>query len=689
MNKRAVLSLLLVLMLFSVACSLGELPPRRSADVKPSPTPSVESSDEPEVLSIFSLLRSGPITTFHSWLTPESQQRISAEEIRDRSARLNKTLGIKYVKLSDLTKLERASDNSIAVYESMMVFDTAYGVMERPVTMTFLRNAATGRWELDWSPSLLFPGLNEENDVVIEIEQGRRGNLYDRNMKPLAVDGEVKTVGAVAGSYNRDNDENVAKLLGITVERIDELLSQSWVGDGMFVPLFSSVTLTPEQVGKLPQYSLTVRNSPTRVYPEDDLFAHLVGYVGEVTGDDIASEDGSYYVAGDLIGKRGLELLFEERLRPKKGITVFLSGRERQILYQSDPGDGEDIVLTVDTELQRHLYDMLKEEESQAVAVHPMTGQILALVSTPSFSPNAFVHGMSDGEYSALVNDPALPMLNRFQLRYAPGSTAKVLTFLAGFNTGVIDEYTIKDIQGDRWQPDESWGGYHVIRLIQYDYPQDPEMALINSDNIFFAQVAVEAGAARFTEQMRHFGVTEEVPCEYPFDEAQLSNDGTLENEVLLADAAFGQGEFQITALQMATIFGSIVNGGDVYEPYLVKAREPQIWKSQIATPHTFDVLRQAMRKLISTAYVDTVERPYAELAGKTGTAETTFDETLNRRSEDSWFIGFDIRNPSFVLAIQIQNIHRQEERVTGAMRFAEAFDRIYREGAAPYVPSP
>lgn len=679
------LSLLFVI--GAIACDM-ELAERPTVTAPVHIGETLKPTEDGEIDTIFSLIRNTQWPVLMNWLTFDSHREVTLEQIEERHAKVSERLGVMTKDLVNTRKLERASDQNIQVFEAEMVLETRYGRMERPLTLTFLKNVTENRWELDWTPALIFPGLTDDNDLLVETSRGKRGQIYDRNMRPLAIEGVKFTVGAVAGSYNVESNQDVADLLGLTVEQIERTMSQSWIGPGMFVPLMTTQNLSTEQMERLPQFGLTVRRAESRFYPAGASLAHLVGYVGEVTTDEI-ERSGGYYSQGDIIGKRGLESLFEVKLRPVLGVTVYLSGAERTVLYERASDDGEDIVLTIDSQLQQSLYEHFKDDEGQVVGIHPASGDLLVLMAVPSFDPNLFVGGISSQDYDALLQNPSTPMVNRFQLRYAPGSTAKILTFMAGYNLGVINDQTIKTITEKQWQPGPAWGGYKVTRLVEYMEPQSPIQAIVVSDNIFFAQVAVEAGKEGFLNQWQQgFGVGEEIPTEYPFYRSQVSNDGTFDNEVLLADAAYGQGQFQITAMQLADIYSGVVTG-NIMKPRLLKEQEPEIWKPDIASEATRQSLMSAMRASVQRTHVNTVDRPYASLAGKSGTAEVAFDQQSGKQGIDSWFIGFDMDNPSLMLGVQIQQIQRRDDGVTAPRRFGEAFDIIYKEGASPYQPSP
>lgn len=639
-------------------------------------------SREDQIDHILRLVSNRENSLLKNYITAESFNRYGDDQIITRQQEVDKRLGVRQIDLRDISLLDILSDKNIEVYEMVMSLVTDYGPIERPLTLTFILNEKLDRWELEWTPAAIFPGLTANNDIVVEILQAPRGTIYDRSGRELAVDGLKQQVGAVSGVYDMSKHADVAALLDMTKEEVERKMSQSWIRDNMFVPLQIASSYAPDQVAHFSEYGLSVRTIQSRLYPYDDAFAHLIGYVADVTfeGDDDPKHE--TYRSGDVEGKRGLEAHFEEELRPERGVRVSLTGGNNEVLFERLATAGKDYYLTVDAELQRKIFETVKEYTASTTAIDPISGDILALVSTPSFSPNSMSAGISNHEYQALVNDSRLPLLNRFQLRYPPGSTFKIATSIAAFNSGVLSESTTKTITGSNWQHNSSWGGYYVSRIVVKNEPQDLISAISISDNIFFAQLVTDMGVDVFYDELLNLGLNENVPSEYPFYRSQITNSGEPGTEIMMADTAYGQGQLQITQVHLAAIYASLVNGGNIYEPHVLKGHEGTIWKENICNSENLRLLRKAMRNSVTTTHVNTVNRDYANFAGKSGTVQRGWDEELEEQVIDTWFIGFDNDNPTMILATQLQDMHKREDNASAFSLWGEIMDHIYENGA-------
>ncbi len=676
---KIIFSLLSLILLFTlISCDPSEFladDPKETGSEKESLN--VETGEGSS--DVLKLIEKRDFRELYPNFTSASRSQYKLEDIISRQEQIDERIGLQTMHLENVRKLDRASDERISVYEMNVVMQTSYGEMTRPLTLTFLYDELDEHWYLEYSPSLIFPGLTNENDLIVQRLNAHRGGIFDRNNIPLAVDGKGQIVGAISGLYDKADNAEVAQLLELTVEQVDAIMSQSWIGDNMFVPIKTQMEFNAAQFKKFPELHLEMRLFDTRLYPHSHSIAHLVGHVGEVTQEDLDNDEEGNYRERDMIGKRGLESLFEEELRAKRGVRVYLSGNEKQILYEVPAEAGQDFHLTIDIELQNKLYSLFKEDEGQAVCLDPYSGDILAILSFPSFDPNEFVQGISSASYQALLNDSRLPLWNKFQPKYAPGSTMKIPSAMAGLNSGVLTPDTTKTIIGKTWQPDASWGSYEIARFTVYDSPQDLTQAIVISDNIYFAQVALEMGRESFQEELLNLGFTEEVPSSYPFPTAQFSNSGDIGDSVMLAASSYGQGEIEVTATQMAAIFSAVAADGNIPAPRLLMSDEISVWKENVVSGANRDVLRQALREAVEQTHRSNAYRDYATLGGKSGTVEAAWDSELERISLDSWFIGFDLDQPDMVIAIQEQNVHKSQDRPSAARRFGEVFDLLYQ----------
>lgn len=676
---RVILIILSVVLLFSlISCDPSEFLAKDpdEADLGDEALPEGTNGDSVDVLN---LIENRNFRELYSHFTSASRSRYNLEDIIARQKQIDERIDLQSMKLENVRKLDRASDERITVYEMNAVMQTTYGEMLRPLTLTYLYDENDEHWYLEYSSSLIFPGLTDDNDLIVQRLTAPRGGIFDRNNIPLAVDGKGQIVGAISGLYDTADNAEVAQLLDLTVEQVDAIMSQSWIGDNMYVPIKTQMEFSAAQLKKFPDLHLEMRLFDTRLYPYAHSAAHLLGHVGEVTQEDLDNDERDIYRERDMIGKRGLENLFEEQLRAKRGVRIYLSGSEKQILYEVPAEAGEDFHLTLDIELQNKLYSLFKEDEGQVLCLDPYNGDILALLSFPSFDPNEFVQGIAPASYQALLDDSRLPLWNKFQPRYAPGSSMKIVTAMAGFNAGTLSPDTTKTIIGKSWQPDASWGTYEIARIIEENAPQDLTRAIVISDNIYFGQVALDMGINTFQEELSSLGFTEEVPSSYPFPAAQFSNTGDMRDTVMLATSAYGQGELEVTTAQMASIYAAVAADGDIPAPRLLMSDDPVVWKEDVISDSNRAALRQALREAVEQTHRSTAYRDYATLGGKSGTVEAAWDADLESISLDSWFIGFDLNQPDMVIAIQEQNVHKSQDRPSAARRFGEVYDLLYQ----------
>ena len=319
----------------------------------------------------------------------------------------------------------------------------------------------------------------------------------------------------------------MANLLNLSTAEINEQLNQSWVQPSYLVPikkLAPTETAIINQLTNIPGVSIT--EVEERVYPYAEATAHLIGYVGQVSAEDLKNNKG--YTANDIIGKRGLEQILESRLKGESGakISIHAANGTEKIIAEDKGKEGETIRLTIDAEIQKDIYQQYKNEAGSAAAIDPKTGETLALVSSPSFDPNKYVRGISSSEQKALENDPDKPLINRFSSVYTPGSTMKGITAAVALKNG-IDPNKAINIQGMQWKK-SNWKDHSITRVANPGIPIDMEKALIYSDNIYFAQKALEIGKQKFTSGLKDFGFEEKLPFDYPIT---ASNIGDINSE--------------------------------------------------------------------------------------------------------------------------------------------------------------
>lgn len=303
--------------------------------------------------------------------------------------------------------------------------------------------------------------------------------------------------------------------------------------------------------------------------------------------------------------------------------------------------NGKDVKLTIDARMQLILYERLKEDEGCSVAMNPYTGEVLALVSTPSYNNNQFILGMSQTQWDLLNGDERQPLYNRFRQVWCPGSSFKPVTAAVGLETGAVNPEEDYGKEGLSWQKDSSWGSYYVTTLHEYE-PAILENALIYSDNIYFAKAALKIGAENMAEGLRKLGFGESVPFEISMSASRYSNSETIETEVQLADSGYGQGQILVNPLHLACIYTAFCNEGNMIKPYLVYQEDSQAqwWIPEAFSKETAERVLEGMKKVVNspegTGYA--AHREDMVLAGKTGTAEIKDSKEDTEGTELGWF---------------------------------------------------
>jgi penicillin-binding protein len=238
----------------------------------------------------------------------------------------------------------------------------------------------------------------------------------------------------------------------------------------------------------------------------------------------------------------------------------------------------------------------------------------------------------------------------------------KFLTSVIGLENGTLDPNLAFDINSKEWKKDESWGDYKVVRYYENDTKVDLESALKFSDNIYFARVGLEMGPEKFQEGLEKLGVGEGLPFAYPTVKSQISNSGSLDHEILLADTAYGQGEFLLNIVHLASIYGGVINNGNMMQPLLLEEEPEKVWKEKIVTEDQAKLLQTSLRKIVSEGSSQKANMTGREMAGKTGTAEIKLEQGTTGK-ENGWFVAYDQKDPTILTAMMIEGVEAKEPR--------------------------
>ena len=540
-------------------------------------------------------------------------------------------------------------------------FDTVAGNISFENEAIFLKGE--DGYKLAWDDSLIFPELGSTDKVKISTTQANRGDILDRNGRVLAGKGVASSVGIVPGKLE-DRDESIqqiAELLEIEPEVIEKKLSAKWVKEDSFVSIKTIPKVAEIELMKIEQDEevlkenerqeklleipgVMISDTEVREYPLGEAAAHLVGYVQSVTAEDLENHAGEGYTANSVMGKSGMEGLFEKELKGQNGSSIYIvdsAGNKKAELASIFVQDGKDIQLTIDADLQRSLYAQFKEDKSCSVAMNPYTGEVLALVSTPSYDNNDFIMGLSNEQWTALNEDENKPMYNRFRQVWCPGSTFKPNIAAIGLESGAIDPMEEYGNEGLSWQKDSSWGSYYVTTLHTYE-PVILENALIYSDNIYFAKAALKIGAEEMERSLTELGFNEEIPFDIKMAKSQYSNTENIETEIQLADSGYGQGQVLVNPLHMACIYSAFCNEGNIVKHYLVYQAEATVtfWKPGAFSKETANQVLEGTKKVVNDSHGTghAAHRDDIVLAGKTGTAEIKASKDDTSGTELGWF---------------------------------------------------
>ena len=497
-----------------------------------------------------------------------------------------------------------------------------------------------------FNEKMLFDGVDGENKVRVLTDKASRGKILDRNDKELATIGEAYSVGLVRGKLNGETDyQAIGNLLNMSVDNIKKIMSASWIKDDSFVPLKE---IAKDEEGRaLASQLLTIKGVKlntvyVRYYPYGEITSHLTGYLQQVNADDLKKHKDEGYSETSLIGRSGIEAAYESDLKGsdgKKIVVVDKDGKEAGTIANKKVKNGKDIKLTIDIDLQKDLYDEYQNDKSASVAMNPKTGEILALVSTPSFSSNDFILGFNSDEWDALNNDVQKPLTNRFRAAYVPGSSMKPITGAIGLDANAIDPD--KDLGAkDKWQKDSSWGNYYVTTL-HAPTPNNLKNAIIYSDNVYFARSAVEIGKDKLTAGYDKLKIGDKIPFELALNTSQYQNKDSNFGNQQLADSGYGQGELLMNPVQLASIYSSFVNEGVINQPYLIVDEKPeQDWIKSAFSKETANTIKEALIGVISdnNGTGHAIYHNDIELAGKTGTAELKASQSDTTGTELGWF---------------------------------------------------
>lgn len=609
------------------------------------------SKPEETLIKFMSLIEQQKYQEMYNMVSEKTKTEISCEDFIRRNKNIYEGIDAVNINIEILESTKEKESVKISYNERML---TSAGNINFANIAEIVKEDE--EYKIKWSSSIIFPELKNTYKVRVSTLEGKRGAILDRNDEVLAFNGNISTVGIVPGKLGENKEENIRKiseLTGVSIDYINTQLSASYVKDDIFVPIKKVSANNKELKDKLLNINgIQINSTEARVYSLGKEAAHLIGYVQPINAEELKERAGQGYNSNSLIGKSGLELAYEDTLKGIDGKEIYIedeNGNKIKTLAKQDKKDGTDVKLTIDSNIQKQLYNQIKDDKGFFVVMEPKTGELLACVSTPTYDSNDFVLGLTNAQWEELNNNENKPLYNRFLQSYCPGSTFKPITAAIGLTTGKLSIDTTFSYSGLKWQKDKSWKSDYITTLTAYNGTKNITNALIYSDNIFFAQAAIQIGKETFCTNLDKLGFNEQIEFPLTLKKSQYSNSNNeISTEKKLADSGYGQGEILINPIHMASIYSAFSNNGNMIKPYIeYNNGKVTILKENIFTSNAANAVKDALIQVIEnpegTAHDMKINS--VAIAGKTGTAELKTSMEDNESGTLCWFNCFTINN--------------------------------------------
>ena len=550
---------------------------------------------------------------------------------------------------------------------------------------------AAGLWRLQVLHAEDYRLQAEQNRIRKEPVLAPRGKLFDREGRII-----VDNYPSISCFLVREQSKNVdadlpmiASGLHLDVDQLRATLRHYRASPAYQpIPIKQDVTADEDAFieahrNELPE--LETIDEERRLYPRDGFASHIIGYVGEVSEEDLNQSRYAWYNPGDVVGKAGVEETYDKLLRGQDGsrdVIVDSHGRDVGYLGVQHATPGTDLKLTIDNDLQKAAELALGDRNGAIVAMDPRNGEILALVSRPSFDPNAFSIRINRTDWNKLITDPDHPLLNKaIQAQLAPGSTFKILMSVAGLQEGIAQTLKVNCTGG--WGP---YGFFH--HCDEHHGAVDIHNAIPFSCDTYYYQLGDRLGIDRIAKYATAFGYGQKTGIDLPGEQAGLMPSAQWKMKTYhnrwypdeTLDVAIGQGAVEATPIQLARIIGGIASGGHLVRPHVVSPDQlPADFRKSLQEdfpgsgeanlpidPENWQTITAGMYQvtqpgLYHTAGADGL--PGIDFGSKTGTAQVMSHEALDKTSKgrvtnpNVWFVGVTpTHNPELVVAVLWQN---------------------------------
>ncbi|HBC43014.1 MAG TPA: penicillin-binding protein 2 [Pseudanabaena sp.] len=543
--------------------------------------------------------------------------------------------------------------------------------------------------------------LAENNRIRLIAKPPERGRLFDRKGNILASSrlAHVVYLWPIAQSKEKWQPiiELLAEFMGVSAQTIADKLEQEGYNSPNLVRI--STAISPKLVTVLSEHSLElpgvkVEPEAVRYYPNGDIAAHLLGYTGELTAEELPKLREKGYRPGDVIGKAGVEYAFENKLRGEWGgqqVEVDAFGKVLRILGQKPPKAGNAVKLTIDLDLEKAVEKILGEQKGGIVAMNPNNGEILAMVSHPAFDPNLFSGKISDATWKRL-QEKDHPFVNRTLQVYPPASTFKVVTMTAGLESkafspsDVLPTYPYLDVGGFQFW-DHNKAGFGTIGFYE---------AMAFSSNTFFGQVGMRVGERNLAEWSHKYGYGEYSGIEIKEEETKGTvPDPEWKQKVVgepwyvgnTLNMSIGQGDVQANLVQVSMMTSSVANGGFKIRPHLLlEDNDAREWKQSLnISPTNLAALQKSLKSVFEFGTASSLSSAEFAMAGKSGTAQDP------PRPNHAWFTLYaPFEKPEFVVTVFAENAGGGGGSAIAAplaVKTVEAYMQIKKQGNSPNNP--
>lgn len=525
-----------------------------------------------------------------------------------------------------------------------------------------------------------FAALATQQRTVLEPIPAPRGLIYDRNGRLLVSNVPtfaVKIRPADLPNQQREEVVNrLASLLGVDPSEIHTTIDSNPGSTFDLVRVAQDVDeftarLISEADYDLPGVEVTIE--ARREYRDGPLLAQILGYTGPVSAEQLPGLREVGYQPDDLLGKAGVESTYETELRGTYGtqsVQRDASGRRTQVLRTVDQAiPGASLTLTIDTQAQKDAEKAMKwamktigTKRGVVIAMNPQTGEILAMVSLPSYDNNLFARGISQADFNKIVSDPDKPLLNHAtQAHYPPGSTYKLVT-----GTGALADKKITDSTRLTTKGFLTLGSTRFYEWNRSGWgPCNIYCGFGHSSDTFFYQLAGKLGIDRLGEWANEYGFGAKTGIDLPGEVTGIVPTNQWKQDALGApifpgetyQAGIGQGYDVVTPMQLVNAYAALANGGTLYQPQIVRdivgpngeivrAFEPKVIHEMDVKPSVLRVMRNAARRTVTLRHTYNLVDLPIKVAGKSGTAEFGTRDKKGRLPFHSWFVGFVPKDP-------------------------------------------